>query len=49
MFLLATCETLVEVLDNISTHAFNRLDASSMGPGSRRRSSIERGRACSWA
>ena len=28
MFLLAACETLVEVLDNISTHAFNRLDAS---------------------
>ena len=28
MFLLWACKALVEVLDNFSTHAFNRLDAS---------------------
>ena len=28
MFLISACETLVEVLDNISTHAFNCLDSS---------------------
>ena len=45
MFLLATCETLVEVLDNISAHAFNRLDATFdaawLGP-----TIVDRARSC---
>jgi len=45
MFLLSACEALVEVLDNFSTHAFNRLDsrfdAGWLGP-----TLIEQARSC---
>lgn len=45
MFLLSACEALVEVLDNFSTHAFNRLDSSFdanwLGP-----TIIDRARSC---
>ena len=45
MFLLSACEALVEVLDNFSSHAFNRLvssfDADWLGP-----TIIDRARSC---